>query len=214
MSLDIQKYRRQVRYLLLAIALPTAIASSPLASAKLFDGPVDRLPVLERAALREGRVVITGDRGDYTARVLVTASNATTWEVLTDYNNFQQFLPNVVTSQVLATNGNQKIFEQVNIFRVFIITQRSRVRIAVTETHPKTIAFRLLEGDLGFLEGSWNIEPVSLVPGRRPDRILISHQVSVDPGSNPQDLFFSIYKESLADTLAALKQEIEKRSLK
>lgn len=210
MSHDLRKYQL-FRYLLLAIALTTAIAFTPIASAKLFDGPVDRLPVLERVALREGRVVVTGDRGNYTARVLVTASKATTWEVLTDYNNFQQFLPNVATSQLLESNGNQKVFEQVNVFRVLAIAQRSRVRIAVTETYPQTIAFRLVEGDLGSLEGTWNLEPVSQIPGRQPDKVLISHQVAVDPGSNPQGLFFSIYKNSLTNTLAALKQEIEQR---
>jgi hypothetical protein len=43
--------------------------------------------------------------------------------------------------------------------------------------------------------------------------VLVTHQVSIDPGSSPtRDLFFNIYKNSLDDTMAALGQEITRRS--
>ena len=60
---------------LTAIALTATVTLMPNAHAKLFDGPVDKLPVLERAALRNGQVSLQGEDGEYTGRVLVTASN-------------------------------------------------------------------------------------------------------------------------------------------
>ena len=236
MTDDFHKSNKTSRYFLSAIALtgallgevspsyfarnfspigaPYRILLSSPAEAKLFDGPVDRLPVQERVALRSGRVVLTGEKGEYTGKILVTGSIGTTWEVLTDYSNFQQFLPNVATSDIIESNGNYSVFEQVNIIRVFLVTQKSRVRIAVTQTYRQEIAFRLLEGDLGSLEGVWRLEPVSPYPGAPPDRVLITHKVTVQPDDNtPRGLFFSIYQDSLEATLEAIKQEIEKRSV-
>jgi len=196
-----------------AIALLATITISSPAASGLFDGPVDRLPVQERVALRQGRVVLTGERGEYTGRILVKAPIATAWEVLTDYNNFQDFLPNVARSQVLESNGNSLVFEQVNIIRVFIFTQKPRVKIAAKLTEPQQITFSVIEGDVDSLEGVWRLEPVSPYPGAPPDRVLVTNQVTVDPGNiSTRDLFFSIYKKSTLDTLAAIKQEIEKRA--
>ncbi|MGK7901786.1 MAG: SRPBCC family protein [Hormoscilla sp.] len=198
---------------MLAIALAATITISSPASSGLFDGPVDRLPVEERVALRQGRVVMTGEEGEYTGRILVKAPIATAWEVLTDYNNFKNFLPNVAKSEVIQKNGNSLVFEQVNVIRVFIFTQKPRVKIAVKQTYFQQIAFRLIEGDVDSLEGVWRLEPVSPYPGAPPDRVLISNQVTVDPGNiSTRDLFFSIYKKTTSDTLAAIKEEIEKRS--
>lgn len=206
-------YGKKWRWGMLAIALAATITISSPASSTLFDGPVDRLPVEERVALRQGRVVMTGEEGEYIGRILVKAPIATAWEVLTDYNNFQNFLPNVDKSEVIEKNGNSLVFEQVNVIRVFIFTQKPRVQVAVTQTYPQQIAFRVIEGDLDSLEGLWQIEPVSPYPGAPPDRVLIANQVTVDPGNiSTRDLFFSIYKKSTSDTLAAIKKEIEKRT--
>jgi len=101
----------------LAIALNLFLAP---VDAKLFNGPVDQLPVLERVALREGQVIIAGEKGDYICRFLVNASVDTAWQVLTDYNNFELFLPGVTDSQLLESNGDRKIFEQINRVKTFI----------------------------------------------------------------------------------------------
>ena len=195
-----------------AIALLATITLTPPASAQLFDGPVDRLPVKERVALREGRVLVTGNKGQYTGRFLVKSLTATAWEVLTDYDNFERFLPNVVASQILEINGNRKVFEQVQIIRAFIFRKKVSVRIAVTQTYPQQIAFSVVEG-LEALDGAWRLESVSPHPGASPNQVLITHQVTVDPGSTPsRDLFFRVYKDNLEDTLAAIKQEIEQRA--
>ena len=186
-----------------SVLLAAAIALSPAAWAN--ESVV--LPAPEQTALRQGRVFLTGAQGQYTGRILVSAPMATVWKVLTDYDNFERFFPNVEASQLLESNGNQKVFEQVNVIRAFIFDRKARVRISTTETYPQQIAFRLVDGDLKSLEGDWQLEPVS------PNQVLITHHVNVDPGSDFRDLFFSLYEESLENTLKALKQEIEKRAV-
>ena len=195
-----------------AIALNVFI---PQATAKLFDGPVDKLPVLERVALREGKVILRGDDGHYTCRILVNGSIDTAWQVLTDYNNFENFLPSVADSELVEQNGDRKVFEQINKIKTLIFTTKSRIRIAVTESYPQTIAFQFVDGDLDSLDGTWLLEPVSPYPSAPPNQVLITHQVKVTPGSTPgRSFFYNIYENTLEATLAAIKQEVETRSLK
>ena len=198
----------------ISAALNTSIATIP-AKAELFNGALDRLPATERVALRQGKSLVTGSNGKYTGKVLVTATPATAWQVLTDYNNFYRFLPSVVSSKLIQNNGDRKVFEQVQVIRVFAISKKARVRIAVKETYPKQIAFSLVEGDLKSLQGAWRIEPVSPYPGAPSNQVLIVHQVNADPGAiAARGVFYSVYKNTLENTMVALKKEVEKRSLK
>ncbi len=214
MDKSLKTYCRLFTVSISAIALNISIASIP-AKAELFNSTLDRLPAQERVALRQGQSLVTGSKGKYTGKVLVTASVATAWQVLTDYNNFSRFLPNVVTSKLIQNNGNRKVFEQVQVIRAFVITKKSRVRIAVKENYPKQIAFSLVEGDLKSLQGAWRIEPISPYPGAPPNQVLIVHQVNADPGSiSTRGLFYSVYKDTLENTMVALKKEVERRSAK
>ena len=133
---------------LAAIAFCLSLISPPIATAKLFDGPVDKLPLEERVALRKGQVILLGENGKYTGRILAMSSMDTAWKVLTDYNHFAEFLPGVDTSKLLEANGDRKIFEQINKIKTFIFSTKARVRIAVTESYPQEIAFSAVDGDL------------------------------------------------------------------
>ncbi|MGF1535788.1 MAG: SRPBCC family protein [Elainellaceae cyanobacterium] len=172
---------------------------------------LSQLTAQEQSALEEGQATVTGQNGQFTGRVLVNASAATTWQVLTDYDNFDQFLPNIEASRLLESTGDRRVFEQVNVVRFFPITRRSRVVIASTLSYPQQINFSLVEGDLDELQGSWRLETVASPGG---DQLLITHQVTVDPkgSSATRGLFFNTYRNVLEDTLAALKQESERRT--
>lgn len=184
-----------------------------MATAKLFDGPVDRLPLEQRVSLRRGEVVFMGEDGEYTVRLLVNTSVDHAWQVLTDYENFAEFLPGVASSELIETNGDRKVFEQINKIKTFIFNIESRVKIATTESYPAQIDFQAVDGDLPVLNGVWTLEPVSPYPSAPPDRVLITHKVSVEPGKAPSDsIFFGIYEDRLQETLEAIRTELEKRT--
>lgn len=208
---------RQNRFLIIffigAIACIFSITFSPTATAKLFDGPVDLLPLEQRVALRNGEIIFLGQDGKYTCRLLVKSSVDNAWKVLTDYNNFAEFLPGVTRSALIQSNGDRKVFEQINKIKTLIFSIESRVQIATTESYPQEIAFEAVEGDLEILDGKWTLEAVSPYPSAPPDQVLITHQVVVEPAKVPSDgIFFNIYEERLEETLVAIKQETEKRS--
>jgi ribosome-associated toxin RatA of RatAB toxin-antitoxin module len=201
-----------LRSLVVIAALITVTSISP-AQAELFTGPVDRLPAVERDALRKGRVVVNGDRGNYEAKVLVKASPQVVWNVLTDYANLPRFIPNMSSSKVLENKGDRKVVEQIDSRQVFLINVRSRTKLAIEETFLKQIDFKMVDGDLDSLRGYWKMELVSSYPGAKPNQVLITHNVAAQPKSSvPSSTFYDIFKSSLNETLSAVSGEVERRS--
>jgi ribosome-associated toxin RatA of RatAB toxin-antitoxin module len=175
------------------------LINSPLAVAERVN------PVL--LASQPQRAILTGRNGQYVVRIVVNSSADTAWKVLTDYNNFYQFLPNVTSSKLLKVQGNQKVFEQVYRIKALIVDETSRIRLSASETYPKQIAFKLVEGEVKALQGSWTIEPISS------KQVIIQHQVNVDPGlTRTRALFYTIYENTLKMTLEAIKKESERRN--
>lgn len=173
--------------------------------------PINDLSSAERAALLRGEVLVAGGNGDFSGQVLVNASIEEAWEVLTDYDNFENFLPNITSSALLESADNRNVFEQVNEFRVLpFVTTRSRVQIESIESYPQQVQFSLVDGDLESLDGVWILETVPTGEG---DRVLVSHRVKVDPGNaSPRGIFYSTYKSMLEGSLEAAKREAESRS--
>ncbi len=197
---------------LTAIATLITVTSISPAQAELFTGPVDRLPPIERDALRKGRVVVNGDKGNYEAKVLVKASPQAVWNVLTDYANLPRFIPNMASSKVLENKGDRKVVEQVDSRQVFLINIQSRTKIAIEETFQKQIDFKLVDGDLDSLQGYWKMELVSPYPGAKANQVLITHNVAAQPKSSvPSSTFYDIFKSSLSETLSAVSGEILRR---
>lgn len=169
--------------------------------------PLVKLSAQEQTTLNQGQVVLKGDRGNYTGQVLATGSVGTAWQVLTDYNHFNQFLPNVPASRVLVDEGDRKIFEQTNAVDLWFFTEEFTVQIEAKETEPQKIDFKLFKGDLKHLSGTWSIQRINA------KQITVTHTVKVEPQSNTEKPFFyGIYESTLEKTLAAIATEITKRS--
>lgn len=210
---SLRKNRVLLSTFLAAIGYTFSLIASPPSSAKLFDGPVDRLPVEQRVSLRRGELVFLGSDGDYTVRLLVETTVDDAWRVLTDYENFAEFLPGVASSELVENNGDRKVFEQISKIKTLVFSVKSRVKVAITESYPAQIEFKAVEGDLQSLDGKWTLEPVSPYPSAPPDRVLITHKVSVEPEKSLGDrFFFDIYENRLQETLEAFKIEVEKRT--
>lgn len=198
--------------LIFILLLFTGWGTFPVYGQGLFDGPVDRLPPIERAKLREGQVVITGSNGKYTARVLISGTLPQVWAVLTDYANLSKFIPNMTVSRVLEDKGSEKVVEQVDSRQVLVVRVVSRTVLAIREENLRKINFRLTDGDLPSLEGSWQIDPVAFVPRTPPTQVLITHTVAVQPPVNvPASTFYEIFSASLKDTLSAIAREVKRR---
>ena len=193
---------------------PAAPLSAPAAPADsgLFNSAIDRLPAATRASLRSGNAVVSGDQGRYVARVLVSASRETAWKVLTDYGNFAKFLPNLVSSKILESQGNQKVVEQIDSRQIFLFTITSRVKLAITESDRQKVEFRQVDGDLQSISGYWQIESIAPYAGATPNQVLITQVVDAQPKSGtPRDTFYDLFKGSLTQTMIAVRREVTQR---
>jgi ribosome-associated toxin RatA of RatAB toxin-antitoxin module len=206
-------HRLWVQSVLGGVSLLLSVGIALPASSQLFDSPVDRLPLKQRVTLRNGQPIVTVKDGQYTARILVTAPQNVAWQVLTDYGNLSKFIPSVVSSTLISTNGNQKVVEQVDQRQVLLVTVKSRIRSAITETGTDRIDFKQIEGDLQQMQGYWTIEPIAPYKGAKPDQVLITQVVMVQPkAGTPRGLFFDLFRTSLGETLGSIQQEILRRS--
>ena len=160
----------------------------------------------EKQELDRGKVILKGQKGNYLGRVVATGDINTAWSVLVDYNNFDKFMPNIISSKVISQQGNKVVFEQVNVVDLWLFQQEFKVQIEAAKTKPDKINFEIVDGDLKKLIGRWEIETIS------PGKTLVTHAVEVEPGSDTEKAFFyGVYESSLEETLAAIALEINKR---
>lgn len=159
--------------------------------------------------LDQGDAVVTGEKGLYEGQVIIDGSIDQVWKLLTDYDNLENYFPDVKSSKLLESNKNKKIFEQVRTVNVLFLNIESKVKIAATEKYPENISFSLLEGNLDSLQGNWQLKKL---PN---NKVLVINKVKVKPNleSAEEDLFYRIYKQSIKNTLEAIKKEIETGNL-
>lgn len=189
----------------LAATAPTAASRQAQPTAEpLSAGDALRLPY--ETATAPG-VTISGENGRFVGQVVINGSSAAAWAVLTDYNNFGAFLPNVESSRLLSRNGNQVTFEQINVLRVASVPVRNRVVIASSEQRPSQIQFVVMDGDDPIMQGVWQVQQASA------RQLVLTHQVAIAPRSDlMRDVYSRIYRGQLESTLVSLRREIERRS--
>ena len=193
--------------LLIASPIGITLSTPSNASTSFMKSALESLPAQEKATLESGQVVVLGENGEFVARVLVNATLEDAWQVLTDYDNFEAFLPHVESSDLLESDGTRKVFKQVNVVPILpFVTSRSQITIESKETYPQQVDFSLVEGDLDALKGVWYLEQIG-------EQVLVTHQVDIDPGNgSPRGMFFSTYRNVLEGSLSAAKEETEKRT--
>jgi ribosome-associated toxin RatA of RatAB toxin-antitoxin module len=173
---------------------------------------IEQLSLDEKTALENGDIIITGTEGQYVARMLVEASVEDLWAVLTDYNNFTEFLPNIVSSEVLESEGNSYLVEQVSKQRILLFNIESRLLTENVQTENQRIDFKLVEGDLSQFQGYWMIEQISSSVAGEAPQLLVTQSIEVQPDrGTPENLFYDIFKSALEKTLTAIRDEVDRR---
>lgn len=171
-----------------------------------------KLTPADWATLAKRDVLVKGGKGQYGIMAATPASHATAWNVLTDYDNFYQFLPTVVKSRVVEIDGDRTVVEQLDRRRILLTTMESTVLTENLELDGQQISFRLLKGNLEYMYGHWRIDTATLAPGTEPVRLL-SQQVRAEADVGPfKSMFYSLFEAGLVDTIKALRGEMERRT--
>ena len=81
------------------------------------------------------------------------------WDVLTDYDNLSELIPNLASSEVLSRQGNRVHLKQVGSQRLMGLSFSAQVQIELVEKRELgALDFHLIKGDFRRFEGSWKMQ--------------------------------------------------------
>jgi len=129
--------RRQFAALFLLMLVGTASGAS-----------LDRISV---EAWRDGDAVIVE------ARALLRADLETAWGVLTDYDRYAEFIPDLKSSRILARSGSSVVVEQKGQAGFFLFHFPMEVTLSVTEAPRSGITSRAIAGTFREMTGSYTL---------------------------------------------------------
>ncbi len=88
------------------------------------------------------------------------------WEVLTNYDQLSEFIPNLLSSVVISRVDNQVHLKQVGTQEFLGFNFSAEVFMKLIEDKPNgVIKFSLIKGDFRKFEGSWTVSKSPLTNG-------------------------------------------------
>ena len=80
------------------------------------------------------------------------------WDVLTDYEELETFIPNLAKSKLVRRDGPTVQLQQVGSQQLLGLRFSAQVLLELTEYRPEgLLQFRMLRGDFRRFEGSWRV---------------------------------------------------------
>ena len=111
---------------------------------KLLNGEV----IVALSNLEEG---VTGVEG----QIYIAAPPKKVWEVITDYNNHKNFVPNVIDSGIISDNGTEKVMFEKGKTRMFIFQKEVYIKMKVWGENLTRLCFQQITGDFKVYHGEW-----------------------------------------------------------
>lgn len=153
----------------------------------------------------EARVSVDADatRIRVEAQIATTVNRDLAWQVLSDYNHWAEFIPDMQLSRVVSKPGEPLLVEQRGVipwlpnFPLVVIA-------SVQETPKKGLRFQRVAGNIRAIEGEWQIH------GWRKVRLV--YRSTVEPGFPiPPQMSIEIFKQDAKAKLEAMAAEMARR---
>ena len=94
------------------------------------------------------------------AQIQIPYSLEQVWQVLTDYEAFVEFMPNLIESRRLQHSTAGDLIEQVRTKSFMGRNFSARSVFKVKEEFPHLIHYQLVEGEMKAFSGYWRLEPI------------------------------------------------------
>jgi len=147
-----------------------------------------------------------GDAIAIEASAQLRADAGTAWRVLTAYDRYPEFIPDLHTSRVVARRGNTVTVEQTGTARVWVFPLPLEITFEVAEYPPNGLRSHAISGTLNALESSYALTPAAW-------GVRLEYVGQVAPGFGffgPLEL--QAVKANAARQFNALADEIERQS--
>lgn len=147
-----------------------------------------------------------GDTIDVHASTILRTDPITAWRVLTDYDHYADFIPNLRMSRVIARQGSTVTVEQSGDVVLWLLKVPVAITYEVTESPPDRIRSRAIGGTLRALASSYLLSTTH-------SGVRLDYAGQISPG---YELFgrieqFAVRKD-IQRQFQALVDEIERRS--
>jgi ribosome-associated toxin RatA of RatAB toxin-antitoxin module len=178
------------------IARPLLLA---LSMAPLFMAPPAQAAEITVNVTRNGEVF------DVEARAEFEGGIARTWQVLTDYGRYAEFIPDISESRVIARNGQRVQVEQRGEVRLLFVSFPIDVRLAITEHPQERIVSRAVGGSFREMRSVYSLEAGQ-------GRVLVRYSGRLVPDFYVPPLIGTlVFRRSVETTFSALVDEVERR---
>ena len=125
------------------------------------------------------------------------------WEVLTDYDRFSEFVPDLHESRVVSRQGASVVVEQKGAARFLFFSYPIEVRLAVTEFPRQRIEARAISGNFRELRSFYTLEP-------REGGVRLRYQGRLVPDFQLPLFGTWVLRNNVEATFRAMVEEIEK----
>lgn len=161
-------------------------------------------PLAAPAAQTAVSVVRDGEVYSVSAQSTLSADRDTIWRVLTDYEGYTAFVPNLSLSRLVNLEPRQ--VEQKGEFGVFFFSREVHATLEIEELPPARILFRSIEGNLKSLE-------TDLTISGKGTNMTISYESRIVPDFwIPPLIGGPIVRAAIRGKLQAVAEEIERRA--
>lgn len=124
------------------------------------------------------------------------------WQVLTDYDNLANFIPNLSLSQRLHHPHGGIRLEQMGAQCFLNVKFCARVVLDMVETFPRELRFSMVEGDFRQFEGQWLLDPLTTQAG---EGTRLSYNLLIQPPrAMPVGLIERHIRHDLSQNLQAI----------
>ena len=97
---------------------------------------------------------------DVQASTTLNAETETAWRVLTDYDRYTDFIPDLQRSHVVARRGSKVTVEQSGFAAIWLLKMPVQVTFEVNENPPSGLQSRAIAGSLRSLTSNYVLTPV------------------------------------------------------
>ena len=161
---------------------------------------------LAAAATITINATLQGDAIDIHASAMLNADAATAWRVLTDYDHYAEFIPDLRVSRVVARDGAKITVEQSGDAALWLFKMPIHVTFEVNEMPPHSLQSRTVAGSMRVLASSYALAPIAA-------GVRLDYAGQIVPGFELVGRIEQMVVErNAARQFQALADEIERRS--
>ncbi len=151
---------------------------------------------------------LEGRRRQIFAKISIPYSLQQVWQVLTDYEAFPEFMPNMTQSNKLENPTGNIHLEQIRTKSLMGMKVAGRSVFQVEEKFPDQIHYQLIEGDMKELSCTWRL--AAWQPDAGKVGVDLNYEIAVLPKPIiPMAIVENVLSHDVPDSLLAVRQRVE-----